>query len=97
MKQNKAKRILVALATAVISWAGCLYIWGLGSSRSFTSSGQINPSDPNQLYKALSDPTFQETVSWGHLTITQNTAFILSIAIPLLVFIAVLIVTSRRS
>lgn len=94
---NKTKKILVALVSAVISWMVCLYIWGLGNNRSFTSSGQINPADPNELYKALSDPTFQETVSWGHLTITQNTAFILSMGIPLLVFIVVLVLAFRKN
>lgn len=93
----KTKKILVALVSAIISWMICLYIWGLGNNRSFTSSGQINPADPNELYKALSDPTFQETVSWGHLTITQNTAFIVSMVTPLLVFIALLILAFRKS
>ncbi len=93
----KTKKIPLALVSAVISWMACLYIWGLGNNRSFTSSGQINPTDPNELYKALSDPTFQETVSWGHLTITQNTAFILSVVIPLLVFVIFLTLAFRKS
>lgn len=93
---NKNKKLLLAIFSAALSWAVCLYIWGLGVDKSFTASGPVVMTDPSQVYKALEDPTFQQTVSWGVLTVSQRAMGGICIAVPLIIFVLILVFSFRK-
>ena len=93
---SKNKKLLLAIFGALMSWVICLYIWGLGVDKSFTASGPVVMTDPSQVYKALEDPTFQQTVSWGAITISQKVMGAITVAAPLTSFILILIFSFRK-
>jgi hypothetical protein len=67
---SRGKKILLAVIVAVSSWFFGVHLIGIATVSDFTASGLVDMSDSSAVSRALSDPTFTTTYSWGNLTLT---------------------------
>lgn len=68
MISNK-KRLLVAIAAAVFAWLGGTWLVGVADEQYLTAAGVVDMSDPFVIERAIMDPTFTATLSWGSITL----------------------------
>lgn len=87
------KSFLLAICAAITAWVIGLYLVGSATIRHFTSRGSVDMTDASQVARALRDPTFDATMSWGGVTLTGvHWPGTFPIILGLVAFVLVLIV-----
>ena len=72
MLARSSKLFFAASASAVAAWVIGTICIGKAAIRHVTSSGVVDMTNPNEMLRAVQDPTFTTTVSWGAFTLTGN-------------------------
>lgn len=85
MASRSTKLFLTASAAAIVSWVAGTILIGKATIRYVTSSGVVDMTKADQALRAVQDPTFTATVSWGTVTLT-GTAWVFML--PILLAIA---------
>jgi hypothetical protein len=67
--RRQTKYLLVAIGVAMLVWIGGVLAIGLAEVRHLTASGVVEMRNAHQVSRALSDPTFATTYSWGSITL----------------------------
>lgn len=96
--RRSTKNALTALGSAVLAWVIGTYLIGVASVRTFTSSGEVDMMDPHAINRALADPSFTVTYSWGSFILEGNHwGFSFPLLLALLSFASAIILMRRRS
>lgn len=95
--RQQTKYILIAIVAALSAWLVGTYLVGIADIQEFTASGPIDMRDVHQIKRAISDPTFTTTYSWGDITLHGwYWAFILPFGAAVFSFVSVLVVAGIR-
>ena len=88
------KTFLLGILGAAIAWFLGTYLVGIAELTHTTAAGVVDMADPYAISKAVNDPTFTATLSWGTLKLT---GLYWALAFPLLlafgVFIAIVLLS----
>lgn len=96
--RKSTKKTLTAVGSAFLAWVIGTYLIGVASVRNFTSSGDVDMMDSLTVSRALGDPSFTATYSWGSLTLEgHHWAFSFPLLLALFTFVAAVILMWERS
>lgn len=70
MLSRSSKLFFAASAAALFGWVFGTILIGKASIRHLTSSGPVDMTNPEAALRAIQDPTFTASMSWGTLTLT---------------------------
>ncbi|MEW8330101.1 MAG: hypothetical protein AB2692_04130 [Candidatus Thiodiazotropha sp.] len=91
------KRFISAVLMAIVGFVIGIYLVGIGEQQYTTSRGDVDMTDAMAISRAIKDPTFTGTFSWGSFTLPgKNWPLIIPFGGAVTGFISV-IVFSRRS
>ena len=87
------KSFLMAIFAALFAWAAGTTMIGMAKIRHTTSTGVVDMTDASQITRALRDPSFTASVTWGDFTL-HGTAwpFLFPVILAVSVFMVVLVV-----
>ena len=89
---RSTKYFLAAIFSAVGAWVAGTMLVGVADLRYFTASGPVDQLDSYAVSRALADPTYTASLSWGSFTLTGiHWTFTLPLIFAGAVFIAVLL------
>lgn len=87
------KILLIAVVGAFLAWVAGTFLVGIANERWYTASGAVNMLDPMAIDRALRDPTFTTSLSWGGFSLVgKHWALSVPIAFAVGAFVLVLVV-----
>ena len=87
------KILLIAVVGAFLAWLAGTFLVGIANVHWHTALGTVNMLDPMAIDRALRDPSFTASLSWGDLSLVgKYWALFLPIAFAVGVFVLVLVV-----
>lgn len=85
------KIILFAVASAFLAWLAGTFLVGIANEHWYTGSGAVNMLDHLAIDRALRDPTFTASLSWGEFSLVgKYWGIFLPIAFAIGAFVLVL-------
>lgn len=63
------KILLIAVVASFLAWLAGTFFVGTANEHWYTASGTVNMLDPMAIDRALKDPTFTASLSWGEFSL----------------------------
>jgi hypothetical protein len=87
------KTLLIAVIFSFLAWLAGTFLVGTATENWYTTSGTVNMLDPMAIERALNDPTFTASLSWGEFSLTgRYWSLFLPICFALGAFVSVLVI-----
>lgn len=87
------KLLLIAVVGAFLAWLAGTFLVGIANEHWYTASGTVNMLDPMAIDRAIRDPTFTASLSWGEFSLVgKHWTLLLPIAFAVGEFVLVLVV-----
>src|SRR5687767_4758568 len=86
-----SKYAVAAFLAAATAWVLGTAAVGMANVRWFTASRTVNMLDPNDISRAMADPTFTSSYTWGSFTLVgTHWSFLIPCGVALIAFSAVI-------
>ncbi len=87
------KTLLIAVVGAFLAWLAGISLVGIADEHWYTATGTVNMLDPIAIDRALRDPTFTASLSWGEFSLVgKHWAFLLPVTFAVGAFVLVLVI-----
>lgn len=87
------KILLIAVIASFLAWLAGTFLVGTANEHWYTASGAVNMLDPIAIDRALKDPTFTASLSWGKFSLTgKYWGLFLPIGFAVGAFVSVLVI-----